>query len=154
MELTNHSLYLELPLKTDTEKRVTDFLHIKFLLDGGTDSFTESFHLPPRSDRIRGFFYHIQRKWESGAGFVDLQSAQDPSTNTEVTMTGGGFDYFDLFLQKGASCFSSNISSIDLQRAEQGPFAKGTKIAPPKRLVRRWVNSDCRRNDPRKHNQF
>lgn len=138
MELTGHYRYLELSLKTDTEKRVTDFLHIKFLLDGGTDSFTESFHLPPRSDRIRGFFCHIQSEWESGAGFVDLQSEQDPSTNTELAITGSGFDYFNLFLQNGDSSFcSTEISSIDLPGTKQGPFVKGTKFVPPTHLVRR-----------------
>ncbi|KAF9887952.1 hypothetical protein FE257_009474 [Aspergillus nanangensis] len=33
---------------------------IKFLLNGGTDSFTEQFLLPPRSDRTRGLEYHNQ----------------------------------------------------------------------------------------------
>ncbi|KAL4898719.1 hypothetical protein BDV59DRAFT_197597 [Aspergillus ambiguus] len=33
---------------------------IKFLLNGGTDSFTEQFLLPPRSDRARGLEYHQQ----------------------------------------------------------------------------------------------
>ncbi|KAL5363875.1 fungal-specific transcription factor domain-containing protein [Aspergillus floccosus] len=63
---------------------------IKFLLNGGTDSFTEEFLLPPRSDRTRGLEYHNQLeeaeqsrlaypvKDESGYGpaFVD----SDPST--------------------------------------------------------------------------
>lgn len=61
---------------------------IKFLLNGGTDSFTEQFLLPPRSDRTRGLEYHNQLeeaeqsrmtygKDESGftPGFVD----SDPS---------------------------------------------------------------------------
>ncbi|KAL3473526.1 hypothetical protein BJX99DRAFT_233653 [Aspergillus californicus] len=35
---------------------------IKFLLNGGTDSFTEEFLLPPRSDRTRGLEYHQQQE--------------------------------------------------------------------------------------------
>ncbi|KAL2871465.1 uncharacterized protein BJX67DRAFT_342292 [Aspergillus lucknowensis] len=35
---------------------------IKFLLNGGTDSFTENFLLPPRSDRTRGLEYHHQKE--------------------------------------------------------------------------------------------
>lgn len=35
---------------------------IKFLLNAGTDSFTEHFRLPPRSDRARGLVYHNQYK--------------------------------------------------------------------------------------------
>ncbi|PYI03433.1 C2H2 finger domain protein [Aspergillus sclerotiicarbonarius CBS 121057] len=34
---------------------------IKFLLNGGTDSFTEEFLLPPRSDRARGLEYQNQK---------------------------------------------------------------------------------------------
>lgn len=34
---------------------------IKFLLNAGTDSFTERFHLPPRNDRFRGLVFHNQK---------------------------------------------------------------------------------------------
>lgn len=37
---------------------------IKFLLNGGTDSFTEHFHLPPHTDRARGLEYHNQKGFE------------------------------------------------------------------------------------------
>lgn len=37
---------------------------IKFLLNGGTDSFTEGFRLPPRNDRERGMAYHNQTALE------------------------------------------------------------------------------------------
>ncbi|KAJ5754169.1 uncharacterized protein N7511_008322 [Penicillium nucicola] len=40
---------------------------IKFLLNGGTDSFTENFRLPPRSDRARSLNYHHR---------VDMEEAQ------------------------------------------------------------------------------
>ncbi|KAL1886791.1 hypothetical protein Plec18167_000726 [Paecilomyces lecythidis] len=37
---------------------------IKFLLNGGTDSFTEKFLLPPCSERTRGLVYHTKKEWE------------------------------------------------------------------------------------------
>ncbi|KAJ5698973.1 hypothetical protein N7462_000978 [Penicillium macrosclerotiorum] len=40
---------------------------IKFLLNGGTDSFTEAFRLPPRSDRARGMVFHSQNGLEDAA---------------------------------------------------------------------------------------
>lgn len=42
-----------------------DLLSIKNLLAGGIDSFTEEFLLPPRSDRIQGLIYYIQKEWAS-----------------------------------------------------------------------------------------
>ncbi|KAI9037717.1 uncharacterized protein KD926_000058 [Aspergillus affinis] len=41
---------------------------IRFLLNGGTDSFTERFMLPPRGDRARGLEYHTQRELEASQG--------------------------------------------------------------------------------------
>lgn len=43
---------------------------IKFLLNAGTDSFTERFHLPPRSDRARGLVYHNQRGLEDAVDAI------------------------------------------------------------------------------------
>lgn len=40
---------------------------IKFLLNGGTDSFTEQFRLPPRSDRARGIVFHNQSGMKEAA---------------------------------------------------------------------------------------
>lgn len=37
---------------------------IKFLLNGGTDSFTQHFHLPPHTDRARGLEFHNQKGFE------------------------------------------------------------------------------------------
>ncbi|KAJ9489433.1 hypothetical protein VN97_g3815 [Penicillium thymicola] len=44
---------------------------IKFLLNGGTDSFTENFRLPPHSDRARSLNYHNTNDFEEpqGTGF-------------------------------------------------------------------------------------
>lgn len=62
---------------------------IKFLLNGGTDSFTEDFRLPPRSDRARGLDYYnrlgleeAQRKTveRSRPGFDSGFANSDPAT--------------------------------------------------------------------------
>ncbi|KAJ5166261.1 uncharacterized protein N7482_005042 [Penicillium canariense] len=45
---------------------------IKFLLNGGTDTFTEGFRLPPRSDRGRDMVYH------------DESALEEASTNGEI----------------------------------------------------------------------
>jgi hypothetical protein len=46
-------------VKSDTYTQPpSDRGSIKFLLNGGTDSFTENFRLPPRSDRARGLDYY------------------------------------------------------------------------------------------------
>ncbi|KAL4927566.1 uncharacterized protein BDV17DRAFT_292568 [Aspergillus undulatus] len=48
--------------KHEDYDRRSDRGSIKFLLNGGTDSFTEDFLLPPRSDRSRGLEYHHQKE--------------------------------------------------------------------------------------------
>ncbi|GLA93318.1 hypothetical protein AtubIFM57143_010668 [Aspergillus tubingensis] len=52
---------------------------IKFLLNGGTDSFTEEFLLPPRSDRARGLEYHNQKgRQDAGQRMLNFRTG-DPS---------------------------------------------------------------------------
>jgi hypothetical protein len=98
----------------------------------------------------------MQSEWEPGAGSVDLQPAQDNSTNMEPTLTGSGFEYFNSFFQKGISSFApTDMSSIDFQGVEQGPFVKGKRSYPTKTSVSRGgQNSDSCRNNTRKPNQF
>ncbi|KAH8705616.1 putative C2H2 finger domain protein [Talaromyces proteolyticus] len=52
------------PVKAE-EYESSDRGSINFLLNAGTDSFTEKFHLPPRSDRARGMEYHNQAELEA-----------------------------------------------------------------------------------------
>ncbi|KAL4917708.1 hypothetical protein BDW62DRAFT_81297 [Aspergillus aurantiobrunneus] len=49
-------------IKQEDYDRPSDRGSIKFLLNGGTDSFTQDFLLPPRSDRARGLEYHHQKE--------------------------------------------------------------------------------------------
>ncbi|KAL2798489.1 hypothetical protein BJX66DRAFT_47757 [Aspergillus keveii] len=58
--------------------RPSDRGSIKFLLNGGTDSFTEDFLLPPRSDRTRGLEYH-QQKEEAENSLMAYPAEGDPS---------------------------------------------------------------------------
>jgi hypothetical protein len=51
---------IDTPTTPDDLVPSSDRGSIKFLLNGGTDSFTEQFLLPPRSDRTRGLEYHNQ----------------------------------------------------------------------------------------------
>lgn len=52
------------PAQRDADEPSFDRGSIKFLLNGGTDSFTENFHLPPHTDRARGLEYHNQKGFE------------------------------------------------------------------------------------------
>lgn len=48
----------------DSYEQPSDRGSIKFLLNGGMDSFTEQFRLPPSTDRARGLEYHNQKGFE------------------------------------------------------------------------------------------
>jgi hypothetical protein len=69
---------------------MSDQILIKFLLNGGTDSFTESFRLPPSCDRIRGMAYHIQKRSEDAdeldvnfLGHSNVLFSFDETNNTD-----------------------------------------------------------------------
>ena len=51
---------------------------IKFLLNAGTDGFTERFHLPPSDDRSRGLVYHKQRGMKDAASRQAVGLSQNP----------------------------------------------------------------------------
>ncbi|QQK44441.1 Fungal transcriptional regulatory protein, N-terminal [Penicillium digitatum] len=68
------------------EEPSSDRGSIKFLLNGGTDSFTENFRLPPRSDRRHSLNYH------NATGFEQLQGAGFPhNINSAQPEHGSGF---------------------------------------------------------------
>ncbi|KAJ9311865.1 transcriptional regulator family: Fungal Specific TF and C2H2 zinc finger [Paecilomyces variotii] len=60
---------------------------IKFLLNGGTDSFTEKFLLPPCSERTRGLVYHTKKEWE-----------ESPSPTVSYGYDGVRTDYAPAFI--------------------------------------------------------
>ncbi|KAL4977945.1 hypothetical protein BDW66DRAFT_165338 [Aspergillus desertorum] len=59
--------------KHEDHERPSERGSIQFLLNGGTDSFTENFLLPPRSDRTRGLEYH-QQKEEAESSMLAFKS--------------------------------------------------------------------------------
>lgn len=87
-----HTSHIEVSRKSETcEEPSSDRGSIKFLLNGGTDSFTENFRLPPHSDRARSLNYHNTNDFEEpqgtrfpygidtsqseyGSGFIDSNS--------------------------------------------------------------------------------
>lgn len=58
------------PVHRDSDEPSSDRGSIKFLLNGGTDSFTEHFHLPPNTDRARGLEYHTQKGFEEAESSI------------------------------------------------------------------------------------
>lgn len=94
---------------------------IKFLLNGGTDSFTEGFRLPPRSDRERGMAYHNQTALE------------EANTNGEIYPSFG--------IQGDRADFSPDFVESDPANLQffqdtfldffNGPFGDGQKSAEP-----------------------
>lgn len=57
-------------LKND-DPESSDRGSIRFLLNGGTDGFTEKFHLPPHSDRTRSMQYHNQKELNETSNLHD-----------------------------------------------------------------------------------
>lgn len=86
---------------------------ISFLLNGGTDSFTERFRLPPRSDRARGMEYHARK---------ELEEAGVPATNYALGANTSvvGSDLFSDFDE--LSTFEESFMSF-----MTGPFAESHK---------------------------
>lgn len=68
-------------MKHEDYDRPSDRGSIKFLLNGGTDSFTEEFLLPPRSDRTRGLEYHHQKEEAESveSSMLALESKEGPT---------------------------------------------------------------------------
>ncbi|OQE17969.1 hypothetical protein PENSTE_c019G04247 [Penicillium steckii] len=67
--MINESPGLDSPsVKPEIYDQPSDRGSIKFLLNGGTDSFTEKFRLPPRNDRARGMEFHNQVEMQEAAG--------------------------------------------------------------------------------------
>ncbi|CAI7666410.1 unnamed protein product [Penicillium crustosum] len=92
LQWKTHTSHTKVSVKPEIcEEPSSDRGSIKFLLNGGTDSFTETFRLPPRSDRTRSLNYHNTNDLEQsqstgfpynidsarpeyGSGFIDSDS--------------------------------------------------------------------------------
>ncbi|CAI7640083.1 unnamed protein product [Penicillium pancosmium] len=90
---------------------------IKFLLNGGTDSFTEQFRLPPRDDRARGMEFHNQVGLQEAAGGMFPYSMQE--NRSEFPPPVGGPDpsslqfFQDTFLDFFNGPFGDNQKSLE-----------------------------------------
>jgi hypothetical protein len=107
---------------------------IKFLLNGGTDSFTENFRLPPRSDRARSLNYHNQlsleeaqssNRSEFGAGFVN----SDPATPQFFQDTF--LDFFNGPFGDGQKPMDDPYNTGDLTYQTVMPQGQTTNLALP-----------------------
>ena len=90
---------------------------IKFLLNSGTDSFTEQMHLPPRSDRALGVVYHNQvgSKEESGAALpYDVQGVQGTRQDYTTSSIDSDPASLQFFKDNFLDCFG-------------GPFGDGQR---------------------------
>ncbi|KAJ5427329.1 hypothetical protein N7465_002399, partial [Penicillium sp. CMV-2018d] len=69
LQWNTHTSHIEVSMKPEIcEEPSSDRGSIKFLLNGGTDSFTENFRLPPRCDRTRSLNYHNTNDLEESQG--------------------------------------------------------------------------------------
>ncbi|EED15421.1 C2H2 finger domain protein (Zms1), putative [Talaromyces stipitatus ATCC 10500] len=110
---------IELPPSTESsllkneELESSDRGSINFLLNGGTDSFTERFRLPPRSDRARGMQYHTQKELEEATSPANTYALDTTPPNINT----GFFSEFD-----DLSTFEESFMSF-----MTGPFAESQK---------------------------
>lgn len=103
----------ESSLLRNEELESSDRGSISFLLNGGTDSFTERFRLPPRSDRARGMQYHTQKELEEATSPVNPYT---PHANNSSLNTGFFSDFDDL------ASFEENFMAF-----MTGPFVEPQK---------------------------
>ena len=111
----------ELPAASASAARKTygqpsDRGSIRFLLNGGTDSFTEQFHLPPRSDRALGVEYHNQiglREAESPLPGHGTKDDQIPHAQSYVSPDLANMSFFPDFANVFNGPFSNPHKSLD-----------------------------------------
>ncbi|KAL4782715.1 hypothetical protein BJX76DRAFT_281072 [Aspergillus varians] len=113
--------------KHEDYDRPSDRGSIKFLLNGGTDSFTEDFLLPPRSDRTRGLEYHHQRE-EAESSMLAFEPRRDTNNFTPafVHSDPGSPSFFqDTFIDFFNGPFG------ELRKPLVDPYPGGTMEYPP-----------------------
>ncbi|KAH2435519.1 hypothetical protein KXW35_004619 [Aspergillus fumigatus] len=84
-----------LAAKREDYEQSSDRGSIKFLLNGGTDSFTQQFLLPPRSDRTRSLEYHNKKSLEDAGSSILGYELKDSRT-----------DYAPTFIESDAATLS------------------------------------------------
>jgi hypothetical protein len=104
---------------------------VKFLLDGGTDSFTEKFRHPPRDDRTRGMAYHYQTVLRNEELKSILQHVGSKSPDHTLLCVDSSVSelpqvaFFDLLNDPFGSGYSEDLyvsgNGVHSQLSEQGP---------------------------------
>lgn len=110
------------PVKTEEYSEQSDRGSIKFLLNAGTDSFTEKFLLPPRFDRTRGMVYQSQKEMEEGS-----QSMMAGTTGASPNFMAGELDDQSFF--QGDFMSFINGPFPDTQKSSQDMYGSGL-LAP------------------------
>lgn len=127
------------PIKSEIYEQPSDRGSIKFLLNGGTDSFTEQFRLPPRSDRARGLFFHNQSGMEEAAKEVFPYNVQDNRQDYEpafIDSDPSALQFFqDTFLEFFNGPFGDGSKPIDDPYAGQMAYPSALPVAPDPSLA-------------------
>jgi hypothetical protein len=81
---------------------IEDRVSIKALLNGGTDTFTETFNLPPCDDRVRSLNFHHQQPEDSEDSAIAVNltnggSTISPTTAGVVNDSPESMDYSSMF---------------------------------------------------------
>ncbi|PWY83419.1 hypothetical protein BO70DRAFT_361536 [Aspergillus heteromorphus CBS 117.55] len=135
-EHTSVSSSLELDSGLTSAKREScessDRGSIKFLLNGGTDTFTEEFLLPPRRDRFRSFNYQSKKGLEeAGRSILQYPMGDDQvdyaSACLESDPAAGGF-FQEHFLDLFNGPFRDTIRVVD---SSYGEAPNMTMVVPP-----------------------
>lgn len=93
---------------------------IKFLLNGGTDSFTEQFRLPPRDDRARGMEFHNQVGLQEAAGEIFPYNMQENRSEFPPPVVGSDLTSLQFFQDTFLDFFNGPFG--DNQRSLEPPY--------------------------------
>lgn len=127
------------PSKTELYEQPSDRGSIKFLLNGGTDSFTERFRLPPRSDRARGLVFHNKTEMEEAAEEAfpyNVQNSRPDYTPAFIDSDPAALQFFqDTFLDFFNGPFGDGSKPMDDPYAGQMAYPSALPTATDPNLA-------------------
>ncbi|KAL1983961.1 hypothetical protein VTN96DRAFT_9735 [Rasamsonia emersonii] len=115
-------------VKSEDYDQSSDRGSIKFLLNGGTDSFTEKFNLPPHSDRTRGMVYHTQRELEEVTNPIVSYPLGGNPPEYGPPFVDGEHDDLSFFHENFMSFINGPFA--ESQKSLQDPFTGGMAHQP------------------------
>ncbi|KAJ5110039.1 hypothetical protein N7532_002684 [Penicillium argentinense] len=121
--------------KQEIYEQTSDRGSIKFLLNGGTDSFTEQFHLPPNGERARGMVFHNQNEFPPAPGGVLPYNVQGSRPQYSQPMMGGDPASLQFFQDTFLDFFN-------------GPFGDGNKSVGDPYASQIGLQTPAPRQDP------